>query len=553
MKLVKTLLIFALLCLLASPAAASAPFDPLTVRGPRIDKLCMVIIANPDAQILAAEKGDIDILSDLTRPTDIDRLSQNQKLEMSLARGFHAFFLLLNNKSGPWADKEVRRAAALAIDRNNIVRTIYSGYCEPINSWLPPVSPWALPESSRTIYDPAKSRAILKKLGYSWDLRGLLVAPDGKPLKKLKLLTPLARVAPTTAEMAEQIADSLHAVGFPVEVEPMDFSALVAKLDRKDYSMAVLAWSMGRNPDSLYSFYHSSMDVEGGYNVTGTHDKRLDAALVRLRFAKDRAAAERASVECQRLLADIVPSIPIYSRFSVSVISKRWKNVLTTDKITADNMWTLMMAEPADGKARRMNMVLAEEPRSMNPFTASSAYTWQVLGMIYEALLGTDPFTLNDMPALAESWSVKTEGSGTTARTVLTFKLADGLKWNDGSPLTASDVKATIEFLKKNEIPRYLDMVKDVRSISVSDGRIVVRMSGVSYWYLDNIGGIPVFPKKVLNAIKDWQNWNPMDKAGAYGPRGLVGCGPFMIDEYRPGEYVMMKRNPHYRMLGGAK
>lgn len=553
MKLVKILLVIALACLLASQASASAPFDPRTVRGPRIDKLCMVIIANPDAQILAAEKGDVDILSDLTRPTDIDRLSRNQKLEMSLARGFHAFFLLLNNKSGPWIDKEVRRAAALAIDRNNIVRTIYSGYCEPINSWLPPVSPWALPESSRTIYDPAAARDLLKKLGYSWDLRGILVSPDGKPLKKLKLLTPLARVAPTTAEMAEQIADSLHAVGFPVEVEPMDFSALVSKLDRKDYSMAVLAWSMGRNPDSLYSFYHSSMDVEGGYNVTGTHDKRLDAALVRLRFAKDRAAAERASVECQRLLADIVPSVPIYSRFSVSVISKRWKNVLTTDKITADNMWTLMMAEPVEGKKRRMNMVLTEEPRSMNPFTASSGYTWQVLSMIYEALLGTDPFTLNDMPALAESWSVKTEGSGDAARTVLTYKLAKGLRWNDGSPLTAADVKATIEFLKKNEVPRYLDMVKDVRSVSVTDGSIVVRMSGVSYWYLDNIGGIPIFPKNVLGAIKDWQNWNPMDKADAYGPHGLVGCGPFMIDEYRPGEYVMMKRNPHYRMLGGAK
>ncbi|NCB28106.1 MAG: hypothetical protein EOM62_22050 [Bacteroidia bacterium] len=122
--------------LLAAPACAVQRFDPENVYGPRIKKLCMVIITNSDSQVLAAEKGELDILSDITRPSDIDRLSRDPGLSMSLARGFHAFFLLLNNKSRPWDDPEVRHAAAEAIDRNNMVRTIYSGYCEPINSWL---------------------------------------------------------------------------------------------------------------------------------------------------------------------------------------------------------------------------------------------------------------------------------------------------------------------------------------------------------------------------------------------------------------------------------
>ena len=58
----------------------------------------MLIITNPDAQILAAEAGELDILSDIARPSDIDRLGADPKLKMSLARGMHAFFLLLNNK-----------------------------------------------------------------------------------------------------------------------------------------------------------------------------------------------------------------------------------------------------------------------------------------------------------------------------------------------------------------------------------------------------------------------------------------------------------------------
>ncbi len=56
-------------------------------------------------------------------------------------------------------------------------------------------------------------------------------------------------------------------------------------------------------------------------------------------------------------------------------------------------------------------------------------------------------------------------------------------------------------------------------------------------------------PAKALQEVKDWQNWNPIDPNGKFGPYGLVGAGPFMLDEYRPGEFVMMKRNEHYRML----
>ncbi len=534
----------------ALPLHAETFFDPENVYGPRIEKLCMVIITNADSQVLAAEKGEVDIVSDITRPSDIDRLSREPGLAMSLARGSHAFFLLLNNKIGPWTDPEVRHAAAEAIDRNNIVRTIYSGYCEPINGWLPPVSPWSLPETARNIYDRSSAKKRLRSLGYKWSLSGELIYPDGTPVSKMKLLTPLARVAPTTAELAEQIADSLRSVGFPVDVEPMDFSAMVGKLDRKEYSLGVIAWSMGKNPDSLYSFYHSSMDIRGGYNMTSTDDPDLDDALIRLRYAEDMSEAEDASVRSQKLLSELMPSIPVYSRFSVSAVSKKWKNIFSNEKMTADNMWTLLMAEPEDGKMRPLNMVLAEEPRNLNPFVASSAYSWQVLGMIYESLIGTDPFTLGDMPSLAASWSVETAGSGDDRHTRLIFSLKKGLKWSDGGPLTSADVKATFDFLKDNRIPRFFDSVKNIRSVKLIDShRLAVDMDGISYWYLDNVGGLPCMPAKVLREVKDWENWSPLDHKCKAGPYGLIGSGPFVLDEYRAGEYVMMKRNEHYRML----
>lgn len=546
----KKLLCSALLCiaLLAHvhAAAAEATFDPETAAGPAIEQICMVIVASPDSQVLAAEKGEIDILSDIARPSDINRLSLSPGLNMTLARGFHAFFLLMNNAAPPWNDPAVRRAAAMSVDRNNMVRNIYQGYCEPINSWLPPVSPWAAADGSRNIFDRAGAWRVLREAGYKKNFAGRLLMPDGSPMPRMKLLAPLARVAPTTAEMAEQIAASLNAAGFDMEVESIDFSALIARLDRKEYSLSVLAWNMGRNPDSLYSFYHSSADVPGGYNLTGIHDAALDAALDRLRFAPDKESAAAAAAESQRLLAELVPCVPVYSRFSVAAVSTAWENVISTDKITADNVWTLMLARPRGGAMRTLTIALAEEPRTLNPFTASSAYSWQVLGQIYEGLIGTNPFTLEDMPGLAESWNVAVEGEGKEAHTVLTFRLRPGLRWNDGTPLTARDLKATIYFLRGNKVPRFFDAVKNVVGAEApSDRDLKVTMTGVSYWYLDNVAGLPFMPESVLARVTDWENWNPLDTAGP----GLVGAGPFALEEYRPGEFVTMRRNPHYWRL----
>ncbi len=542
--------LIALLCAPPLPAR-EIDFDPETVAGPEIEKICMVIVTGADSQVLAAEKGEVDVLGDIARPSDINRLSGSPGLEMTLARGFHAFFLLMNNTIPPWNDAVVRRAAAMSVDRNNIVRNIYQGYCEPINGWLPPVSPWAIAEGTRNIFDREAARELLRSHGYGFDSGGRLLMPDGSRAPRVTLLAPLARVAPTTAEMAEQIAASLNASGFDVEVEPMDFSAMIARLDRKEYSLAVLAWSMGRNPDSLYSFYHSSMDVPGGYNMTGIHDRSLDVALERLRFAPDKASAQKASEEAQRLLAELTPSVPIYSRFSVASVSTFWENVISTEKITADNVWTLMLARPRDGPMRPLTMALAEEPRSLNPFTASSAYAWQVLGLIYEGLIGTNPLTLEDMQGLAESWDIATvEGAGGTPHTELTFHLREGLRWNDGTPLSARDLKATVEFLRANRIPRFFDAVKDVATVEArGDRELKVVMNGVSYWYLDNVAGLPFMPARVVESITDWQNWNPLEKDGAAGPYGLVGAGPFALEEYRPGEYVMMARNEHYWRL----
>lgn len=545
-----SILIGVILCL----STAAFAFDATTFKGPKVEDLYLVIVRDPDAQLLALEKDEIHILSDIARPADIERLSQNSSVLMSLAKGFHGFFFGLNLRTFPWNRLELRQAAWEAIPREKLVRDLFAGYAEPLSTFLPPASPYFEDDVVKYSHSFEKAKERLGNAGWSWNNKGILMAPAGEgstekiTLSPMKLLSPTAQVAPTTAEIAERIAASLRGIGVPIEVEPMDFSAMIARLDERNFDSYVMAWQMTRDPDSLFAFYHSSMDVKGGYNIPGIAEPRLDKVLAELRWAPDEASARQAASESQKLLAELVPVIPIYSRYFITAASSSWKGYVTTPYATADNTWSLFQLEPASGAMKPLRWALSDEPRSLNPLAAGSAYDWSVLGFIYDALITVDPETLLDLPWIAESWTIDTADGGTR----LTFHLKEGLIWQDGRPITAGDSAYTIHYLREHQPPRYYDSVRDVASVETPDDlTLVVTMNSTSYWHLHNIGGLPIFPRHVLEQVKDWRSWKPaetwLDKDKKLTQ--LMGSGPFIFREYRPGEYVHLTRNPAFWLL----
>lgn len=550
-------LVPALLILLANlqtaPAATIDLFSPEDIRGPHIEELYMVIIRDPDAQVLALEKGDIDILGDITRPVDVEKLSRNENIDLSLAQAFHGFFLGFNLRKAPWTMQELRQAAWQAIPREEIVRGLFQGYAAPLASFLPPASPYY--EGNILVYphDMAGAKAWLSEKGWTWTEDNVLIPPGGtSPLGKMKLLSPTAQVAPTTAELSSRMASALRELGIPLEVEPMDFATMLSRIDEHDFDAYVLAWSMTRDPDSLYAFYHSSMDIEGGYNLPGIHDRELDRVLEDLKWAKDEKSALKAASEAQVMLSEKIPVIPVYSRYSIGAVSRKWKGIVKSPVTTGDNLWSLLNMEPVEGGALPLYWCLSDEPRSLNPFGTSSAYDWQVLGLIYDAMIAIDPFTLEDIPWLATDWKMETIEKDGDRQTLLTFRLRKDIYWQDGEPLTPEDVKFTIEYLREKAIPRYYDNVSDVLEVTIDpEGDIQVRLDNVSYWYLHNIGGLPVFPEHIISRVKDWKNWQPskLPHPSRDDLTQLVGTGPFIFREYRPGEFVRFTKNDLFWLL----
>jgi peptide/nickel transport system substrate-binding protein len=137
------------------------------------------------------------------------------------------------------------------------------------------------------------------------------------------------------------------------------------------------------------------------------------------------------------------------------------------------------------------------------------------------------------VPDLAESWSWNEEG------TRLTFKLRDGVKWHDGRPFTAADVKCTwdlltghaAEKLRLNPRKSWWNNVAEIATDGPAEATFVLKRPQPAILALIASGYTPVYPCHVP----------PRDMR-----QHPIGTGPFKFVEFKPNESIRLVRNPDY-------
>ena len=137
------------------------------------------------------------------------------------------------------------------------------------------------------------------------------------------------------------------------------------------------------------------------------------------------------------------------------------------------------------------------------------------------------------VPDLAESWSWSEDG------TRLTFKLRQGVKWHDGKPFTAADVKCTwdlltgraAERLRLNPRKSWWGNVAEIATDNPAEATFVLKRPQPAILALIASGYTPIYPCHVP-------------------PRDIrqhpIGTGPFKFIEFKPNERIKLVRNPDY-------
>jgi peptide/nickel transport system substrate-binding protein len=177
---------------------------------------------------------------------------------------------------------------------------------------------------------------------------------------------------------------------------------------------------------------------------------------------------------------------------------------------------------------------------SLNPFvlkgmrtTARGLWDPQYGSLVFEPLMlrsADEPFTLYGLLAKSVEWDA--------ARTYIQFNLNPDARWSDGQPVTADDVIFTFELLRDHGRPPFSGRLKKVETMEKIGERSVrfTLAKDADREFPMLLALSPVLPKHAIDPQTFEQS----------GLTQLIGSGPYLFDQVKPGEKIVYKRNPGY-------
>jgi peptide/nickel transport system substrate-binding protein len=236
--------------------------------------------------------------------------------------------LAFNTEKAPFDDERVRRAIALAIDREGIVQVVGFGEYHPKADFLAATTRYYDPSFRHALdYDPATANRLLDEAGWtSRDSDGFRTKGGvrlGAELLSTTIFTP--------SPVIVALQSDLKKVGFDLRLVLLPQTELTDRRTAGSYqAIAAGVWHTN-TPDALYIVYASdeiSSPRHVGQNSSRLHDAALDDLLGRARRSNDPVLLRHLYFEAQRRLTELVPSVPLYENYSFVAYRKRVHGVL---------------------------------------------------------------------------------------------------------------------------------------------------------------------------------------------------------------------------------
>ncbi|MDR3051182.1 MAG: ABC transporter substrate-binding protein [Oscillospiraceae bacterium] len=181
----------------------------------------------------------------------------------------------------------------------------------------------------------------------------------------------------------------------------------------------------------------------------------------------------------------------------------------------------------------RLNVGLSRTPLALNVWTHNDMTASIIMDLVIPHPVQVTPDG-KKYPYIAESVT-----SNDTA-TEFTVTLKEGLTWSDGVPMTAEDLKFTVEYCLAHSLSYVPSMYGAVESMDVVDDRtIVYHLSAPNVNFFNSAGyWVSIMPKREFEGVSD-----PMEHTYSG-----IGYGPYYVAEYVMGEYVFLKKNPYFTL-----
>ena len=289
--------------------------NPNYFRGaPAVDELVVIVFADDAGAQAAIRTGEVDVIFERIPPEQIDLLDAQDPLDVVLGPEFTTQMINYDASKRPFDDVAVRQAINLAMDRQDIVDTVFLGAATVGSAgWIHPGHSVYNPDIV-TVYDPAAANALLDANGYA-DTDGDGVREfDGQPMS-FEIITNSPdslrlRIAELTVEM-------LAAIGIETEVVPVDTAVWENAVwpgfdvnNGRNYDIAMWGWSapVQADPLRLPWLVHGSLD-RGFLNLTGYANAEMDELSEALAIEPDPAERKAILGRMQEIIAEDLPFV----------------------------------------------------------------------------------------------------------------------------------------------------------------------------------------------------------------------------------------------------
>ncbi len=192
----------------------------------KLDKATFKIIADPAAALASLMAGDVDAFPIYPAPENLAQLEADPRFAVAVGSTEGETILAMNNKSGPLADKNVRKAISHAIDKKAVIDGAMFGYGTPIGSHFAPHHPAYNDLSGTYEYDPEKARDLLAEAGYPKGFSAVIKLPP-----------------PAYARRGgEIVASQLRKIGVELEIVPLEWAQWLKEVFKeKNYDFTIVS------------------------------------------------------------------------------------------------------------------------------------------------------------------------------------------------------------------------------------------------------------------------------------------------------------------------
>lgn len=273
-------------------------------------------VINADTTQAEFKNGSIDVANvEALRKADVDALTK-EGYKTKAYPNFQFTYMGLNLRKDEFKDVKVRQAFMYAINRQGIVDKVVEGRGQIVNAPMLP-SGWAYPEKSSLNdykYDKEKAKTLLKEAG--WEDRNNDGVVENSNGDKLELKLVCQTDNPVREKSAVVIQENLKDVGVKVEIDSMEFSAVMDKVvANHDFDLYMMGNTLSLDPDPRPMWHSSAISHDKGvvgYNIVAYENKETDKLIEEGNATLDQAQRKEIYSKFGQILNKDVPETYLF-------------------------------------------------------------------------------------------------------------------------------------------------------------------------------------------------------------------------------------------------